>query len=47
MATEITCPKCGNQFSPDESIREEIEKELRNKMTEWQKQKEKQQFHHL
>ncbi len=40
MTTEIICPKCGNQFSPDESIREEIEKELRLKMTDWQKQKE-------
>lgn len=42
MATEIKCPNCGHQFEPNESIREEIEKELRGKMQDWQKQKEKQ-----
>ena len=42
MATEIKCPNCGHQFEPTESIREEIEKELRSKMVDWQKQKEKQ-----
>lgn len=42
MATEIKCPSCGHQFEPNESIREEIEKELRGKMQDWQKQKEKQ-----
>jgi hypothetical protein len=42
MATEIKCPNCGHQFEPNESIREEIEKELRIKMQDWQKQKEKQ-----
>ena len=42
MATEIKCPNCGHQFEPNESIREEIEKELRSKMVDWQKQKEKQ-----
>ena len=42
MATEIKCPHCGHQFEPNDSIREEIEKELRTKMVDWQKQKEKQ-----
>jgi hypothetical protein len=39
MATEIKCPNCGHQFEPNESIREEIEKELRNKAADWQKKK--------
>ena len=39
MATEIKCPNCGHQFEPNESIREEIEKELRAKMGDWQKKK--------
>ena len=42
MTTEIKCPNCGHQFEPTESIREEIEKDLRSKMVDWQKQKEKQ-----
>lgn len=42
MSTEIKCPKCGESFEPNESIREEVEKELRTKMVDWQKQKEKQ-----
>ncbi len=39
MATEIKCPNCGHQFEPNESIREEIEKELRLKAADWQKKK--------
>ena len=39
MATEIKCPQCGHQFEPNESIREEIEKELRSKAADWQKKK--------
>jgi hypothetical protein len=42
MATSIKCPNCGHQFEPNEIIREEVEKELRSKMTEWQLQKQKQ-----
>ena len=42
MATNIKCPNCGHQFEPNEIIREEVEKELRTKMTEWQLQKQKQ-----
>jgi len=39
MATTIKCPECGNEFEPNESIRQEIEKELNQKATEWQKKK--------
>ncbi len=42
MATEIKCPNCGHEFEPTDLIRNEIEKELRTKMVDWQKQKEKQ-----
>jgi hypothetical protein len=38
----IKCPQCGNEFEPNEAIRDEVEKELRVKMIDWQKQKEKQ-----
>lgn len=40
MLTEIKCPNCGHQFEPNESIREEVQKELRDKMKEWQKKKD-------
>ena len=36
----ITCPNCKTQFEPGDSIREEIEKKLRNKMLDWQKKKD-------
>ena len=36
----ITCPNCKTQFEPGDSIREEVEKELRNKMMDWQKKKD-------
>ncbi|MDB5231364.1 MAG: hypothetical protein JWN76_2169 [Chitinophagaceae bacterium] len=36
----ITCPNCKNQFEPGDSMRDEIEKELRNKMVDWQKKKD-------
>jgi hypothetical protein len=39
MATEIKCPNCGHQFEPNEAIRDEVQKELRNKMSDWQKKK--------
>jgi hypothetical protein len=40
MATEVKCPKCGNQFELNESLKNEVEKELRGKMVDWQKKKE-------
>ena len=36
----ITCPNCNHQFEPGDSIRDEIEKELRGKMVDWQKKKD-------
>ncbi len=40
MATEIKCPNCGHQFELNESLKNEVEKELRSKMLDWQKKKE-------
>jgi hypothetical protein len=40
MATEVKCPKCGNQFELNESLKNEVEQELRGKMVDWQKKKE-------
>ena len=36
----VSCPKCHHSFEPTDAIREEVEKELRGKMTDWQKKKE-------
>jgi hypothetical protein len=36
----ITCPNCSHQFEPGDSMRDEIQKELRGKMAEWQKKKD-------
>ena len=36
----IKCPKCGNEFEPNESIRDQIKKELNQKAIEWQKRKD-------
>lgn len=40
MPTTIKCPKCGNEFEPNESIREQIKTELNQKAIEWQKRKD-------
>lgn len=40
MGTEIKCPACGHQFELNESLKNEVEKELRGKMQDWQKKKE-------
>ncbi len=40
MGTEIKCPSCGNEFELNESLKNEVEKELRSKMQDWQKKKE-------
>ncbi|HEX7846706.1 MAG TPA: DUF2130 domain-containing protein [Chitinophagaceae bacterium] len=40
MSTEIKCPNCGHSFEPTDTIREEVQRELRTKMTEWQKQQQ-------
>lgn len=39
MSTTIKCPQCGTEFEPNESIRQEIERELNQKATEWQRKK--------
>jgi len=40
MPNEIKCPNCGHEFEQSDIIREEVQKELRSKMTEWQKQQQ-------
>lgn len=39
MSPEIRCPNCQHTFAPGDVIREEVEKETRAKVIEWQKQK--------
>ena len=39
MQQEIKCPNCGSLFEPTDAIRDEVEKELRIKMQDWQKKK--------
>ncbi len=39
MSPEIRCPNCQHSFAPGDAIREEVEKETRAKVIEWQKQK--------
>jgi len=41
MSTTIKCPNCGNEFEPNDAIRDEVQKELRQKMVDWQSQKQK------
>lgn len=36
----ITCPNCQYQFEPGDSMRDEIQKELRNQMLDWQNKKD-------
>jgi hypothetical protein len=38
--TMITCPSCGNEFAPNDAIRDQLQKELRQQMKEWQVKKE-------
>ncbi|HRO41895.1 MAG TPA: DUF2130 domain-containing protein [Flavipsychrobacter sp.] len=40
MSTKITCPHCTSQFEPTDALRNELQKELRNQMVDWQKKKE-------
>lgn len=39
MANEIKCPNCGHQFEPNEAIREQVQKELKTQMLDWQRKK--------
>jgi len=41
MSTTIKCPSCGTEFEPNESIREEIQKEVNRKAEDWKRKKEK------
>ena len=36
----VVCPKCQHQFEPNEGVREEVEKELRAQMKDWQNKKD-------
>ena len=40
MNTTITCPNCAHEFEPTDAIRDEVQKELRAKMVDWQRTKE-------
>ncbi|WP_008581853.1 DUF2130 domain-containing protein [Niabella soli] len=39
MSTQIKCPNCGTEFEPNDAIRDEVEKELRAKVADWQRKK--------
>ncbi len=36
----ITCPKCQNEFEPGDSMREEIQEQLKKQMVKWKQDKE-------
>ena len=40
MAYVVTCPTCHNSFDPGDSIRDQVQKDLRLQMVDWQKKKE-------
>jgi hypothetical protein len=40
MTTTIICPNCANEFEPNDAIRDEVQKELRAQMMDWQKKKD-------
>jgi hypothetical protein len=40
MSTTIICPNCAHEFQPTDAIRDEVRKQLRGEMLEWQKKKE-------
>lgn len=40
MAYVVTCPSCGTSFDPGESIRDQVQKDLRLQMVDWQKKKD-------
>ena len=40
MTENIKCPKCGNEFEPNEVIKDEIQKKFRSQMQDWMKKKE-------
>lgn len=40
MNTTIICPQCAHEFQPTDAIRDELQKELRMQMVDWQKKKD-------
>lgn len=40
MTTTITCPSCGNEFEPNDALREEMQREVNKKAKDWQLKKE-------
>ncbi|MBA3829658.1 MAG: DUF2130 domain-containing protein [Taibaiella sp.] len=40
MSTTIICPNCSTEFQPSDAIRDELEKQLRVQMVDWQRKKE-------
>jgi len=38
--TMIKCPGCGNEFEPNDAMRDELQKQLRQQMKDWQLKKE-------
>lgn len=42
MPNQIKCPKCDHLFEPGDYVRDEVKKELRAEMSEWQRSKEAQ-----
>lgn len=42
MPNQIKCPNCEHLFEPGDYVREEVKRELRAEMTEWQRSKEAQ-----
>ena len=39
MPSNIKCPNCGSEFEPNDAIRDEVQKELRVQMKDWQQKK--------
>lgn len=39
MTTIITCPNCQHEFQPNDAMRDELQKQLRVQMLEWQEKK--------
>ncbi len=40
MINNIKCPNCGNEFEPNDAIRDQVKKELNSKAEEWKKEKD-------
>ncbi len=40
MAYVVTCPNCNHSFDPGDSIRDQVQRDLRTQMMDWQKKKD-------